>query len=182
MNNAIYGKAMENLRNGINVKLVNNEKDYLKRLSKPSHISHQKFNNNLVLIRRTKLALKFNKPTYIGMCVLELSKIGMYEFHYDYIKNKSGNNSELLFTDTDSLMYKIKTEDVCKDFSSDKEMFDLSNYSANSKYYDDSNKLVIDKKKDETADVSVEESIGLKPKIYSFFVDITTVNIKREKV
>ena len=116
------------------------------------------------------------------MCILGLSKICMYEFHYDYIKNKSGNNSELLFTDTDILMYKIKTEDVCEDFSSDKEMFDLSNYSANSKNYDDSNKLVIGKKKNETADVSVEEFIGLKPKIFSFFVDITTVNIKREKV
>ena len=75
----------------------------------------------------------------------------MYEFHYDYIKNKYGNNSRLLFTDTDSLMYEIKTEDVYEDFSNDKEMFDFSNYSTKSKYYDNSNKLVVGKMKDETA-------------------------------
>ena len=61
----------------------------------------------------------------------------MYEFHYDYIKSKYGNNSRLLFTETDSLMYEIKTEDVCKDFSKDKEMFGFSNYSTKSKYYYD---------------------------------------------
>ena len=77
------------------------------------------------------------------MCILELSKVLMYEFHYDYIKNKYGNNSRLLFADTDSLMYEIKTEDVCEDFSNDKEMFDFSNHSTKSKYCDNSNKLVI---------------------------------------
>ena len=73
------------------------------------------------------------------MCILELNKVLMYEFHYDYFKNKYGNNSKLLFTHTDKLMYEIKTEGVYEDFSSNKEMFDFSNYS---KYYDDSNKLV----------------------------------------
>ena len=67
----------------------------------------------------------------------------MYEFHYDYIKNKYDNKSKLLFTDTDSLMYEIKTEDVYEDFSSDKEMFDFGNSSTKSKYYDDSNKFVL---------------------------------------
>ena len=69
----------------------------------------------------------------------------MYKFYYDYIKNKYGNNSRLLFTDTDSLMYEIKTEDGYEDFNSDKEMFDFSNYWTKSKYYDNSNKLVIKK-------------------------------------
>ena len=87
------------------------------------------------------------------MCILELSKVFMYEFHYDYIKNKHGNNSGLLFPDTDSLMYEIKTED----FSNDNEMFDFNNYSAKSKYYDDSNKLVVGRMKDETAGVAIEE-------------------------
>ena len=73
----------------------------------------------------------------------------MYKFHYDYIKNKYGNNSRLLLTDTGSLMYEIKTEDL----SNDKEMFNLSNYSTKSKYYDNSNKLVVGKMKDETAGV-----------------------------
>ena len=81
------------------------------------------------MIRKSKLALKLSRPAYIGMCVLELSKILMYEFHYDYIKNKHGNNSRLLFTDTDSLMYEIKTGDVYEDFSSNKEMLNFSNYS-----------------------------------------------------
>ena len=73
------------------------------------------------------------------MCIMELSKVSLYEFHYDYIKNKYGNNSRPLFTDTDKLMYEIKTEDVYKDFSNDKEMFDFGNYSTKSKYYDNSN-------------------------------------------
>ena len=69
----------------------------------------------------------------------------MYEFYFDYIRNKNGNKLRLLFTDTDSFIYKIKTEDVYEDFSKDKEMFDFSNYSANSKYYDDSNRSVVGK-------------------------------------
>ena len=83
------------------------------------------------------------------MCILELRKVLMYKFHYDYIENKYDNKSKLLFTDTDSLMYEIKTGDVYEDFSSDKEMFDFSNNSTKSKYYDDSNKLVTGEMKDE---------------------------------
>ena len=105
------------------------------------------------------------------MCILELSKVLMYEFHFDYIKNKYGNKSTLLFTNTDSLMYEFKTEDVYENFSNDREMFDFSNYSTKSKYYDNSNKLVIYKMKDETAGVAIEEFVGLKPKMYSYFVN-----------
>ena len=136
MKNAAYGKTIENLRNRIDVKLVNNKKDYLKWTSKPSYMSRKVFDNDLVAIRKSKVTLTLTKPAYIGICILELSKVLMYEFRYDYIKNKCGNNSRLLFTDTDSLMHEIKTEDVYKDFSNDKEMFDFSNYSAKSKYYD----------------------------------------------
>ena len=105
------------------------------------------------------------------MCLLELSKVFMYEFHYDYIKSKYENKSKLLFTDTDSLMYEIETKDVYEDFSIDKEMFDCSNYLTKSKYYDDSNKLVIGKMKDETRGVVIEEFVRLKPKMLSFLVD-----------
>ena len=157
---------MENLKNRINVKLVNNEKEYLTCTSKPSYISHKIFDNNLVATRKSKLALKLNKPAYIGMCILELSKVLMYEFHYDYIKNKYDNKSKLLFPDTDSLTYEIKTEDVYEDFSSDKEMFDFSNYVTKSKYCDNSNKLVISEMKDETGGIAIEEFFGLKPKMY----------------
>ena len=125
----------------------------------------------LVATHKNKVTLALNKPAYIGMCILELSKILTCKFHYDYIKNKYGNDSRLLFTDTDSLMFEIKTEDVCEDFSNDKEMFDFSNYSTKSKYYDNSNKLVVGKMKDETAGVAIEEFVGLKRKMYSYLVD-----------
>ena len=128
MNNAIYGKTMENLRNRIDVKLVNNEKDYLKCTSTPSYMSHKIFDNNLVAIRKSKIELKLNKPAYIGMCILESSKVLMHEFHYDYIENKY-DKAKLLLTDTDSLRYEIKTKDIYEHFSSNKEMFDFSNYS-----------------------------------------------------
>ena len=103
------------------------------------------------------------------MCILELGKVLIYEFHYDYIKYKYGNKSKLLFTGTDSLIYEIKTED--EDFTNDKEKFDFSNYSTKSKYYDNSSKLVIGKMKDETGGVAIEEFAGLKPKMSSFLVD-----------
>ena len=82
---------MENLRNRINVKLENNEKEYLKCTSKASYMLHKIVDNNLVAIRKSKLALNLNKPAYIGMCILEESKVLMYEFHYHFIKNKYGN-------------------------------------------------------------------------------------------
>ena len=90
------------------------------------------------------------------MCILDLSKLLKYKFHYDYIKNKYGNNSKLLFTVTDSLVYDIKTKDVYEDVSKDKEMFDFSNYSPKSKYFDDSNKLVAGKMKDELSGVTIK--------------------------
>ena len=130
-----YGNTIENLRNSIDAKLVNN--DYLRCTSKPSYTSHKIFANNVVVIRKRNASLKINKPEYIGMCILELSKVLMYKLHYDYIKTKYGNKSKLVFTDTDGLMYEIKTEDVYEDFSSNKEMFDFSNYSTKSKYYND---------------------------------------------
>ena len=171
MNNATYLKTMENLRNRTDVKLVNNKKDYLKCTAKPSYMSHKIFEHNLDAIRKSKVSLKLNKPAYIGMCILELNKVLLYESHYNYIKNKYDNKSKLLFTDTDSLLYEIKTEDVCKDFNSDKEMFKFSNYSTKSKYYDDLNKLLIVKMKDKTRGDLIEEFVRLKAKIYSFLVD-----------
>ena len=112
MSNTIHRKAMEILRNRINVRLVNNEKHHLKWSSKPGYMSHKMFDNNLVVIRKSKVALKLKKPAYSGMCFLELTEVLMYEFHYDYIKNKYGKKSKLLFIGTDSLMYEIKNEDV----------------------------------------------------------------------
>ena len=119
-------------------------------------MSHKTFDNNLVAIRKSKLALKLNKPACVSMCILELSKVLMYEFHYAYIKKKYVNKSKLLFTDTKSLMHETKTEDIYEDFSRDKEMFVFSNYWTKSKYYDNSNKLAISKTKDETGCVALK--------------------------
>ena len=154
---------MEKLRDRVNVRLVN----YLKCASKPSYIRHKIFDNNLIAI----LALKINKSADIGMCILKLSKVLMYEFHYDYIKNKYDNKSNLLFIDTDILMNKIKIKDVYENFRSNKEMSDFSDYLTKSKCYDNSNKLVTGKTEDETGGVEIEKFVGPKPKMYSFLVD-----------
>ena len=86
---------MKHLRNRFDVRLVNNKQDYLKCTTKPSYMSHKIFDNNLVAMRKSNASLKLNKPGYIGMCILELSKVLTYEFHYDYIKNKYDNRSKL---------------------------------------------------------------------------------------
>ena len=117
------------------------------------------FNNDLSAISKSKVRLKLTKPAYVAMCMLALSKLLIYKFRYDYIENEYGSNSKLLFTDTDSLRYEIKTEDVYENFSQDKEIFDFLNYSPISKFDDDSNNLVIDKMRDETGNVAVEEFV-----------------------
>ena len=128
-------------------------------------MSHKISDNNLVVISKSKLALKLNEPAYVGICILELSKVLLYQFHCDYTKKKYDNKSKPLLTDIDSLMYEIKTEDVYEDFSSDKKIFDFSNYSTKSKYYNNSNKLVNLNMKDETGGVAIEEFVRLKPKM-----------------
>ena len=91
--NAAYVKTIENLRCRIDLKFVSNKRDYLKLTSKPSYISQKIFDNDLVAIRKNKVTLTLNKPSYIRMCILEFSKVLMYELHYNYIKNRYGNNS-----------------------------------------------------------------------------------------
>ena len=110
MINFVYGKAMENLRKRINVRLAANEKDFLKYTSKPTYITHKIFVKNYAAIHEVKLVLTLNKPIYVGFTVLELSKWLMYDFHQNFVKNNF--DAELLFTDTDSLTYEIKSEDV----------------------------------------------------------------------
>ena len=126
MNNSVFGKTMENLRKRVDVRLATNEKSLLKLTNKPSHISSKIFNENLVAVHKIKEALTLNRLAYayVGMCILDLSKTLMYDFHYNYIKRKYGDKSSLLFTDTDSLTYEIETDDVYKDFWKDKDLFD----------------------------------------------------------
>ena len=128
-------------------------------------------------VHKVKEALTLNRPAYVGMCILDLSKTLMYDFHYKYIKNKCGDRAKLLFTNTDSLTYEIEAEDVYQDFWNDKEMFDNSDYPENSPYYCNVNKKVIGKFKDEAFGVPIVEFIGLKSKMYSYVKD----NEKGEK-
>ena len=116
--------------------------------------------------RKKKVSLTLNKQAYVGIYILDLSKVLMYGFHYDSIKNKYDNKPRFLFSDTDNLMYKVWTEDIYEDFSKDNEIFDYSNYWTKSKYYDD---LVVGKMKYETTGVPIQQFVKLKPIIYSFW-------------
>ena len=143
MNNSVFGKTMENLHK--RVELVTNPKKPDKLTSKPTYVNSKIFNENLMAVHKIKGALTLNRPAFQGMCILDLSKTLMYDFHYNYIKEKYGDRAKLLFTDTDSLTYEIETEDVYKDFWNDKDMFNNSDYPENSLYYCNANKKVIGK-------------------------------------
>ena len=156
---------MENLRKRINVRLVNNEKDFLKYTSRPTYVTHKLFDKCYAAIHEIKPVLMLNKPICVGFTVLEFSNWMMYDFHYNFIKKNF--NAELLFTDTESLTYEIKSENVYEDFFKWKDLFDLSNYSKYSKFFDNTNKKFIGKMKDEYSGVIIDQFIGLKSKMYS---------------
>ena len=128
MNNSAFGKTMENLRKGVDIRLVTNEKKLLKLTSKPTYASSKIFNENLVAVHKIKEALTLNRPAYVGMCILDLCKTLMYGFHYKYIRETYGDRAKLLFTDTDSLTYEIEAEDVYQNFWYDKDKFDNNDY------------------------------------------------------
>ena len=165
MINSVYGKTMENLRKRINVRFVNNKKDFLKYTSRPTYVSHKLFNKHFATIHEIKQVLVLNKPIYVGFTVLDLSKWLMYDFHYNFIKKNF--SAELLFTDTDSLTYEIKSENIYKEFCKCKDLFDVSNYLKDSEFYDDTNKKVIGKMKDEYGGATIDQFNGLKSKMYS---------------
>ena len=174
MNNSVFGKTMENIRNRVNVKLVNTEEKFKKLSAKPNYKSCKIFNENLISVHMKKTSLTMNKPVYLGMCILDLSKTIMYDFHYNYIKPKYGAKAKLLFTDTDSLMYEIETEDFYKDISKDvKDRFDTSDYPENhpSGIPTGINKKVLGMFKDEAAGKRIKEFVGLRAKLYSFVME-----------
>ena len=171
MNNSVFGKTMENIRKRVDVRLVTDENKLLKLASKPTYVSSKIFNENLVAVHKIKETLTLNRPAYVGMCILDLSKTLMYDFHYNYIKDKYGDKARLLFTDTDSLTYEIEADDVYQDFWNDKDKFDNSDYPESSPYFNKTNKKVIGKFKDEAAGVPICEFIGLRSKMYSYIKD-----------
>ena len=125
----------------------------------------------MVAVENKKERLTLNQPLYVGMSILDLSKTLMYDFHYNYTKEKYGSLAKLLFTDTDSLMYEIHAVDPYKDFYQDKDLFDNSDYSTESPYYFGFNKRVIGKMKDECAGLPITEFIGLRSKMYSYITE-----------
>ena len=165
MINSVYGKTMENLTKRINVRLVNNEKDFLKYTRRPIYITHKIFGNDYAAIHEIKPVLILNKPIYIGFTVLDLSNWKMYDFYYNFVKKNF--DAELLFTDTVGLTYEIKSKDVYEKIFKWKDLFDFSNYSKDSKFFNETNKNVIGKMKDEFGGVIVIEFAGFKSKIYS---------------
>ena len=175
MNNSVFGKTMENIRNRVDVKLVNTKEKLRKLVAKPNLKSPPKiFSENLVSVHMRKTSLLMNKPVYLGMCILDLSKTIMYDFHYNYIKSKYADKAKLLFTDTDSLMYEIETEDFYKDIAGDvKDKFDTSDYPENhpSGIPTGINKKVLGMMKDEAAGKIIKEFVGLRSKLYSFVMD-----------
>ena len=112
---------MKNLRKRVDIRQVTNEKKLNKLTSKPTFVSSKIFNENLMAVHKVKETLTLSRPAYVGMCILDLSKMLMYDFHYNYIKKKYNNRARLLFTDTDSLTYEIEAEDVYKNFWNDKD-------------------------------------------------------------
>ena len=115
MNNCIYGKSIENIRKRINVKLINDKRKYLKIVNKPSFVSQKIIDKNFIAVHCKKKVLTLNKPIFVGFCILELSKLLMYQFYYDYVL-KTFNDLKLLFTDTDSLVYEIRGGNVYEQF------------------------------------------------------------------
>ena len=187
MNNSIFGKTMENLRKRVDVRLVTEVNQFIKLTSKPTFVSSKIFNKNLVAVHKIKETLKLNRPAYVGMCILDLSKTLMYDFHYNYIKKEYGSRAKLLFTDTDSLTYEIATEDVYKDLWKRKELFDNSDYPKGSPYKFQENKKVIGKFKDESCGKIISEFVGLRSKMYSYIMEdgkggMTAKGIKKNTI
>ena len=166
MMNSVFGKSMENVRERIRLELVSNTEKALKLFAKPNFKRFIKFNDNFTAIELYKTKVCLNKPIYIGQTILDLSKLYMFDFHYNYIV-KEYDNYKLLFSDTDSFCYHLETKNIYEDMYNDRHLFDLSNYSKHSKYFSEDNKKVIGKFKDEFAGETVIEFVGLRPKLYS---------------
>ncbi len=167
MNNSVFGKTMENIRKRVDIHLVNAES----KARKPNYDRLTIFDENLIAIHMRKTRIYFNKPIYLGMSILDISKTKMYEFHYGYMKPKYGNRIKLCGTDTDAFIYEVQTEDFYKDITPDvRKLFDTSGYPKDhpSGIPTGKNKKVPGKFKDETGGRQIAEFVGLRPKLYSY--------------
>lgn len=174
MNNSVFGKTMENVRNRIDFRLVCNEDKLVKLASKIQFQGRILFGNDdeyIAGVSMAKSIIKLDKPIYVGMTILDLSKTLMYNFHYNIIMkqyNNDYNKVKLLFTDTDSLCYHIETNDIYKDMKEYYHEYDFSDYPKEHFLFSNDNKKVIGKFKCETSGVPITEFVGLRSKMYSF--------------
>ena len=186
MNNAVYGKTCENVLKRQDIRIVTDYEKTKKLIEKPHCLGYRIFTQNIAAVAMQKIAAKVDKPTYVGLAVLEYSKLHMFRFHYDQVlKQWPNGKARLILTDTDSLLYEIETQDVYEDIQYNptlRDWFDLSNYSMDHPLYSSANKMVIGKMKDETAGEIMYEVVGLRAKMYSFKVyDPVTGRFKETK-
>ena len=176
MVNAVYGKTVENQLKRSDIRLVQSKRECKKLIEKPHCTSYRIFSENLAAIQLMKIKTVINKPFYVGCTVLDLSKLHMYRFHYDEIKQQWGDRAQLLFTDTDSLMYEIDAsyKEVYSNFKTNSALYDLSGLPRTHFAFDESNKKVVGKMKDESSGDPILEFVGLRPKMYSY-VTVTDV-------
>ena len=162
----------ENIRKHRDIKLVKTDKKGSKLVSEPNYHTINYISEDLSIIEMNKTKVKMNKPIYLGLSILEISKILMYELWYDYMKPKYGNNVKLCYMDIDSFIMNIKTEDFYKDIANDVEKrFDTSNYEINRPLPTGKNKKVIGSMKDELGGKIITEFVTLRPKTYSYLKD-----------
>ena len=174
MNNSVFGKTMEKVRNHRDIKSVTTEEKRSKLVSEPNYHTTKHFSENLLAIEMKKTKVKMNKPVYLGMSILDISKTLMYEFWYDYVKPKYKDKAKLCYMDTDSFVINIFTEDFFEDINNDVERwFDTSNYDKNDKRSlpIGKNKKVISLFKDELGGKIMKEFCALKPKTYPYSID-----------
>ncbi|KAJ4444899.1 hypothetical protein ANN_06697 [Periplaneta americana] len=167
MNNAVFGKTMENVRKRLHFTLVSNDEKLKKLISKPHFLDRVIFAENLVGIHLAQTQILFDKALYVGMCILELSKVHMYNFHYSIMKDQFGDKLNLCYMDTDSFIYLIETDDLYHDLQNVRDHFDTSVYSTNHILFSSHNKCVLGKFKDEIPNSHIDEFVGLKAKVYA---------------
>ena len=172
MNNSVFGKTMENIRRHRDIRLVNNKEKYLQTVMKPNFKSGTLLGPDLMGCEMGKVKVVMNKPVYLGQAILDLSKLIMYEFHYDYMVPKYGDRLKLCYMDTDSYVYDIKTEDFYRDIAEDVESrFDTSADTNNRPLPIGTNKKVIGLMKDELGGGIMKEFVALRAKMYSYIDD-----------
>ena len=174
INNAVFGKTMENVKNYRYIKLVSTDKQRNKFASEPNYHSTKYISEDLTVMEMKKAEVKMNKPIYLGQAILDISETLMYEFWYEYIKPKYKDKARLCYMDTDSFIINIKTEDFYEDIAGDvRKWFDTSNYDENDKrpLPIGINKKVLGTFKDELGGTVMSEFVALRAKTYLFLVD-----------